>query len=128
MMQLRLIAAVSACALISVAIVAPSQAQSPSKISYDKQVKPILKKYCYACHNPQDPSGKLDLTTQKAILKGGLSGATIKANKSKESWLVIRMKGEKGKPIMPPGRRKPTAADIKLVADWIDQGATFDSQ
>jgi cytochrome c551/c552 len=87
-------------------------------------VQSILKKNCYACHGPAMQQSGLRLDQGAAALKGGYSGAAILPKKSSESPLLHRIRGDKGIPAMPPGR-KLTAEDVATIAKWIDEGAEF---
>ncbi|MCB0825868.1 MAG: hypothetical protein KDC26_06735 [Armatimonadetes bacterium] len=107
----------------------PARAAQDKPVSYKEEVAPLIKKYCGGCHGDQNPrpAARLVLTTKQGIEKGGMSGKIIKDKTSKESLLVIRMRGEGNKQIMPPGRgEKPKKEQVDLVARWIDEGAKFD--
>src|SRR5947209_18480925 len=88
-------------------------AQPPS---YVKQVKPFLAKYCVECHNPDKLRGDLDLSTVKALVAGGKSGAAFVPGKADESYLVTLTEG-KDTPKMPPktARAQPTAVEVALL-------------
>lgn len=91
---------------------------------YQKQIAPLLKKYCTSCHNPEDKDGELSLETFKDLLKGGKSGPVIMPGDSKNSRLVRVLTGE-SKPKMPPRRSPaPPPESIELLSKWIDEGAT----
>jgi mono/diheme cytochrome c family protein len=84
----------------------------------------ILKKNCSGCHGAAMQQSGFRVDDPAAALKGGYSGAAILPGKSEESPLVRRIRGEKGAPSMPPGRKlKPE--DVAAIAKWIDEGAVF---
>ncbi|MFY9251858.1 MAG: PSD1 and planctomycete cytochrome C domain-containing protein [Fuerstiella sp.] len=98
----------------------PSQvtAESPR---FETHVRLILKTHCFQCHGEeQEVSGGLDLRLVRLMATGGESGTAIVAGKPDESLLMQRIQdGE-----MPPGEGKQlTAADTKLIHDWIAAGA-----
>ncbi len=67
----------------------------------------------------------LRLDDGESALKGGYSGAAIVPGKSAQSRLIERVtSSEKGK-MMPPGGARLTAAEIKAISNWIDQGAKW---
>jgi len=100
-----------------------ASAQSPTGPDFDKDVAPILRKYCAGCHNDDDREGKLSVASYDAIQKGGARGAAITAGDGQLSRLVRVLTG-KGEPKMPPeGSEAPKAADIELLVKWIDAGA-----
>ncbi len=105
---------------------APAIAQQPP--GYVKQVKPFLAKFCVECHNPDKMRGDLDLSTVKALIAGGKSGAAFVPGKPDESYLVTLTEG-KDTPKMPPktSRAQPTAAEVALLRGWVAAGAKDDT-
>jgi hypothetical protein len=104
----------------------PAAAQQPP--SYVKQVKPFLAKYCVECHNPDKLRGDLDVSTVKAMLAGGKSGAAFVPGRPDESYLVTLAEG-KDNPKMPPKNAKaqPSAAEVALLRTWVAAGAKDDT-
>ena len=103
-------------------------------VSFTKQVFPIIKKHCLPCHAEDNfnPS-ELSLDNYDQLMEGGKHGAPILAGKSKESILIQKLSPAPpfGDP-MPLDRKKKkdepskkglTAEEVKLISDWIDQGA-----
>ena len=98
------------------------------KISYSKQVIPILQHHCLECHVPDTPGQQasgLDMSTHQSLMKGTKFGSVIKAGDSLSSTLVILVEGRADPSIkMPHGDRPALSADeIKTLRQWIDQGA-----
>ena len=103
----------------------PILAEEPD---YFPAVAKLIEDRCLDCHSSDDPDGKLVMEKYADILKGGESGAVVKAGKSGESLLVHYLRGEVEKDgkkkIMPPGKReKLTAEEIEMFVKWIDAGA-----
>ncbi len=102
-----------------------TQAQSP--VSFARQVKPFLARYCLECHNSQALKGDLDLETLPAMRQGGENGAVFVPGKPDESRMVLAVEG-KARPAMPPkNARQPTREEAKILRDWIAAGALDDS-
>ncbi len=97
-------------------------ASALAQVDYAKQVHPILALRCLACHSEEKRSGGLALATYSAVLQGGRTGAAVKPGSSAMSLLVRRITGEV-QPAMPFGMDPLSAADIKTIREWIDQGA-----
>ncbi|MDX2268138.1 MAG: PSD1 and planctomycete cytochrome C domain-containing protein [Bryobacter sp.] len=97
-------------------------AQEPD---FARDVFPILRKNCYACHGPGMQQSGFRLDDAAAALEGGNSGAAILPGKSAESPLLRRVHGNKGLPAMPPGPKRLAEADARTLAAWIDAGAKF---
>ena len=93
---------------------------------YANDVLSVLQKNCIACHNLQKAEGGLNLESLEYLKKGGDSGVVFKEKSSAESSLIKRVKGEEE--LMPPdgnnvGAKRLTAAEISMLAAWIDGGA-----
>jgi len=76
---------------------------------YARDVQPILKAHCLACH--------ADFATPEGLTK------VLKRGDGAHSELVRRMRGLDGKPAMPKGFPSLSAEKIATVERWIDQGA-----
>jgi mono/diheme cytochrome c family protein len=100
----------------------PSQ-QSPA-IDYGRQVQPIFNE-CAACHSGDAASAGLRLDSGANALKGSSSGKVIVPRNSKESLLVQRISDTTGNQ-MPPSDML-TKEQIKMISDWIDQGANVNA-
>ena len=51
-------------------------ADDPS-VSYYREVMPVFKRNCNACHRPGKSKGQLDLTSFAALTKGGKHGEVV---------------------------------------------------
>lgn len=107
--------------VVSASVVGAQQPAAPP--DFNRDVAPLFKKYCEACHNPTDREGKLVLADHAAVLKGGEHGPAIVPGKADESRLIQALTG-KAEPAMPPeGSDKPEAKEIAIIAAWINAGA-----
>ena len=107
---------------LGMAVSAAAAADKPAAPEY-AQVSGLLNKYCVACHNADDPQGKLALDSYAHLLKGGVHGPAVLAGESAASRLVRVLTGQ-AKPQMPPeGSDGPSEQEIALLAAWIDAGA-----
>jgi hypothetical protein len=94
-------------------------------IDFDRDVRTILSKHCYACHGPGKQKGGLRLDLNSAALKGGDSGAAIVPGKSGESLIVRLTSGQEEDRVMPPKGERLSAQQIAILRDWIDRGASW---
>src|SRR5881396_1316108 len=97
-------------------------------VDFEKEILPILKNNCLACHNKTITKAELILETPQDILKGGESGKVLVPKRSGDS-LLLKIASHQVKPIMPPKNNKVQASDLTpeelgLIKLWIDQGAT----
>ncbi|MFN7802447.1 MAG: c-type cytochrome domain-containing protein, partial [Planctomycetaceae bacterium] len=55
---------------------------SPAIVDFARQIRPILKARCVACHGPLKQSGGLRLDTAASLVRGGDTGPSIEAGNS----------------------------------------------
>ncbi len=97
-------------------------------VDYSRQIAPLFEEHCVDCHGAGDADGDFALDSLEALFKGGKTGKAIEPGKAHESLLVKFLEGRSGKTgknqFMPPGKREHLSADqVKLVRQWIDEGA-----
>ena len=68
--------------LVSLLIIVPGelvplQGQTPERVSYYKQIRPILQRSCQGCHQPAEPNGGLIVTSYEAFQEGGMGGSSF---------------------------------------------------
>ncbi|HTN76207.1 MAG TPA: c-type cytochrome domain-containing protein, partial [Pirellulaceae bacterium] len=104
-------------------ILSTSSLEAADAPQYNRDVAPILTKYCTACHNADDKEGKLSLESFDAAMLGGANGAVITPRSGEQSRLIRVLNGA-AKPVMPPkDNDAPTAAEVAILKAWIDAGA-----
>src|ERR1051326_2799872 len=99
-----------------------------SPVDFDREILPILKDNCLACHNKTAAKSPLILETPQDILKGGDSGPAATPGKSASSLLLQAASHQLEDTLMPPPGNKVQASNLTpgqlgLVKLWIDQGA-----
>jgi hypothetical protein len=89
---------------------------------FEKNIRPLLAKRCYACHSKdaKELQGGLLLDTRAGWQKGGDSGPVIVPGKPDASPLIDAVRY--GKREMPPDTKLP-AAEIALLEQWVKMGA-----
>lgn len=93
----------------------------PAAVPFAK-VDKIIQARCVGCHHGAKPAAGVDLSSYDAIMKSKFKGkAVVVAKKPKDSVIVAAVTGH-GVAKMPPGPAL-SAADVKLVSDWIAGGA-----
>src|SRR5262249_35851108 len=84
--------------------------KSPAKITYSKDVAPILDKYCISCHGGRKPKADMALDIYKD------DSAFLEHRKVWEG-VVRNLRSRR----MPPDRRpKPSQAEVDVVANWLE--------
>ncbi len=109
-------------ALLGVAALGQVPAPRPDDALFTK-VAPILERRCVHCHNPDKARGGLDLSSRAGLLDGGEHGPAIVAGHSSKSLLLRMIQGPT--PTMPRQAEPLSAADVELVARWVDAGAPW---
>ena len=92
-------------------------------VDYVRDIKPILRDRCYACHGALKQKGKLRLDTRSLAVTGGRSGTAIKPGDSAASLLLERVSASDESSRMPPEGKPLTASQISLLKRWIEQDA-----
>jgi hypothetical protein len=95
------------------------------KVDFVRDIQPIFREACGACHFGEKPKGELKLDNKALAMKGGISGPVIQAGKASESRLVHRLLGAGGEKRMPLGGDPLKPEQIELIKRWIDQGAVW---
>lgn len=96
---------------------------------FQNAVRPILDKYCLACHQPggkgYETSG-LDMRTHESLMKGTKFGPVIVPRDPFTSNFMVVMEGRAGASLRMPHseRRDLSKAERQLIRAWINQGAT----
>ncbi len=93
---------------------------------YADHVAPVLEAYCGDCHGSAKQKGQLRTDSLGALRRGGRSGPALIPGSSAASPMVVRLRlpADDDDHMPPPQRPQPTAAEIALVAFWVDRGAT----
>lgn len=91
---------------------------------FEKKIRPILAKNCYACHT-NAALGGLRVDSKEALLKGGKNGPALVAENPEASLLIKAIvQSDKSVKQMPP-TGKLAEADIALLREWIAKGAAM---
>jgi WD40 repeat protein len=98
-----------------------------SDVDFEKEILPVFRRNCLACHSATEAQGDLVLESPQTILKGGSEGPAVVAEKSGDSRL-LKLASQQKEPLMPPPdndvKAKPlTPQELGLIKLWIDQGA-----
>ncbi len=94
--------------------------------NYLREIEPILKDRCFACHGALQQKGNLRLDTALSMLKGGDGGPAIIAGQPAESELIDRITSHDLSTRMPPEGHALTAEQIAKIRAWVEQGAQPD--
>ncbi|MCH2126446.1 MAG: hypothetical protein MK165_16770 [Pirellulaceae bacterium] len=96
-------------------------------VDFEKDILPIFRKNCLACHNATEAESGLILETPASILEGGNEGPAVVAGNSAES-LLLQLSARERESFMPPedndvGAMHLTSQELGLIKLWINEGA-----
>jgi mono/diheme cytochrome c family protein/roadblock/LC7 domain-containing protein len=98
------------------------------KISYYRDIRPILQQHCQGCHQPAKPMGGLVLTSYEGFKKGGESElAGFVPGKPDDSEILSQITPVDGQAAMPKGQPPLSGEEIAKIKQWIMEGASDDS-
>jgi len=102
-------------------------AKVSKKVDFDRDILPVFRQNCLACHNRTTTKAGVILETPEDILKGGDNGKILSPKRGSSS-LLLQVSAHQKDPVMPPPGNKASAANLTpeqlgLLKAWIDQGA-----
>ena len=101
----------------------PVGASAGEGVDFRREVKPILVARCFKCHSQLEAESELRLDSISRMLTGGVRGPAIIKGDSKSSLLIKVLRGEEEDLMMPSEGPALPAAQIAIIARWIDEGA-----
>lgn len=108
----------------------PATATPPATIQYNRDVRPILAEYCFACHGPDSASRKAGLRLDhfKDATADREGSFAIKPGDVAASEVVHRWNSTDPESIMPPPETtKVLSAEQKAILErWIASGAEYE--
>src|SRR5262245_33902293 len=109
-----------------IALIAFANAAEP-KVSFTRQIKPILAGKCFVCHGPDEKERKAEM---RLDVRDDAVPAYIKPGDGEHSEVYVRITTDDADLKMPPtASKRPglTPDEIALICKWIDQGAEYDA-
>jgi hypothetical protein len=80
--------------------------QTPAKISFEKEIAPIIKDMCFKCHGGEKVKGKFKLNNKTFAMDGGESGKAINPGKPEISKFYTSLVDGDEDIVMPPPKEK----------------------
>ena len=119
-------------AIVAAALVAINEpahvaiAQANIEVSFNRDIRPILAKHCWACHGPDEESRQADLRLDNYE---SAAHSAINVNDPASSELIKRVLSQVADEVMPPPESGPplSASQIELLKKWIASGAKFET-
>ncbi|RMG40764.1 MAG: DUF1553 domain-containing protein, partial [Planctomycetota bacterium] len=101
-------------------------ASGADRVRYNRDVRPILRENCFACHGPDSAARKADLRLD--LREEAIAAAAIVPGKPDESELVRRILSQDPDEQMPPPELKKHLTDEQkaTLVRWIREGAEYE--
>ena len=103
-----------------------AQDAEQEKVSFAREVVPLLRARCHGCHQPAKAKGKLDLT-RYATLMGGEDPVVVPGKPEESLLLELVMPFDDEAPEMPEDADPLSAEEVDVLRRWIAEGAVDDS-
>ena len=100
-----------------------SAAFADESVEYLRDVKPILREKCFACHAALGQKADLRVDTVALLIRGGVSGAGLVPGDADKSLLIKRVTEVDSSARMPLDGKPLTNREISSLRAWIEQGA-----
>lgn len=99
------------------------------KVTFNRDIRPILADKCFRCHGPDeaDRAADLRLDTEEGAFAKRDGGAALVAGSRADSSVWERIKSDDADFKMPPpdSHKELTAKEIELIGQWIQQGGEY---
>jgi len=118
------------CASLLWVYFAPASSAQPAAPDFSKDVRPLLSKYCFKCHGPDDATrkGRLRLDDRESATKPAKSGAiALVPGNPASSEFIKRIITQDPDELMPPPSTKQalTETEKQILTRWVANGATY---
>jgi Protein of unknown function (DUF1549)/Planctomycete cytochrome C len=100
-------------------------AQTAEKLEYNRDIRPLLAEYCFACHGPDSAARKAGLRLDQRDL--AIKKEAIVPGQPAASLLIEHINATKADKVMPPPstNKSLTAAQKETLKLWVAQGAEY---
>jgi ankyrin repeat protein len=103
--------------------VASAAGESDSKVDFGRDVLPLIRQNCIACHGPNVQMNNFRLDRRSTAMRGGTRSVIVPGSAA-SSRLYLRLSGNQfGKQMPPTGALSPE--QVAVFKNWIDQGAQW---
>jgi mono/diheme cytochrome c family protein len=94
---------------VTVAAAQPISGPSADARQFEDQFRPLLARYCVACHRGDKPKGNLRLDRLELDLAD---------DRAREQWAAVVERLQGGK-MPPPAKPRPPAPDVQALTEWL---------
>ena len=110
-------------------MVGAAHAAASDSISFNRDIRPILAKNCFACHGPDEGTreAELRLDTAAGATADRKGRRALVSGRPSESEIVARIESDDPEVVMPPpdSGHELSGAEKKLLRNWIAEGGEY---
>ena len=127
-----IVTSVFVASMFSAAVIAAAPAEPRQRISFNRDIRPILSDNCFACHGPDSGNRQAGLrldVAEQATTELDSGARAIVPEDVDASELVARIISTDPDAVMPPPEAKIgrlTDEQVDLLKRWIAQGARYE--
>ena len=107
------------------AVLGAAPSASPTTVSFERDIRPILMARCYSCHGEEAQEGELRLDQRASAFRTDGDGPIVIPGRSADSLLYKRLTSRDRDLRMPKDGKPLSPEQIALFRYWIDQGANW---
>ena len=96
---------------------------SAGAVEYLRDIKPVLKARCYACHGALKQKAGLRVDSAENLRKGSKRGDVLALGQAEPGKLLVRLTAADADELMPPEGAPLKQEEIKAIREWIAAGA-----
>jgi hypothetical protein len=120
-----------AAAIVLVAAIRLGHGQeTPVRVDFTDQVRPILQEHCSECHSGVRRTGGLSFADRHTVIRqGDPDEIPLVPGDPESSQLILRVVSDDPEMRMPPPEEDPAGLspdDVEILRRWIAQGATWE--
>lgn len=104
---------------------AAKQTTGTARISFERQVKPVLESKCLSCHSGESAPWNFRLESRALAFQPGTSGPRIVPGKPEQSLVLSLASTHKNVAVMPLVGNRLTTAESKMLRQWVKEGAAW---
>lgn len=115
----------SLCISLGLVLVTARTTPAAEALQFNRQIRPILAEYCFACHGPDSASRKADLRLDQR--EAAIKAKAFVPGKPDESGALSRIFATDADEVMPPPstHKQLTEAQKGLLKQWVAAGAEY---
>lgn len=101
------------------------ESPAPAAIDFRREIEPLLKQHCHACHGAAAQSAGLRLDSPEEAAVGGISGRPVLGGTRETNELYRRIASDDPAYRMPKNSPQLSAEEIERLGRWVDEASPW---